>query len=83
MDNSYLSGAYDELWWEFELERLYHYYVVNAILPMSIIVVLGVMTLWLPEDERLAFGTTLLLTVMATTLFTAEKRPASRVDTWL
>lgn len=79
----YASGWYDEVWWRFELTRVYHYYVVNAILPMSIVVVLGVMTLWLPDDERLGFATTLLLTIMATTLFTAEKRPATQHDTWM
>merc|ERR1719506_2935337 len=62
----------------------------HAVMPMCMIVGLSLLTFWLPiqeqyagNGERISFSVTLLLTIMATTLFTAESRTHSYVTTWL
>lgn len=71
-------------------KRRPHYFVVNAIMPLALLMVLSAITPWLAFEtdhsgsgERLSFSLTLLLTVFATMLFTAEKRPMLGHDTWL
>jgi len=61
------------------------YYMTNAIMPMLVMEVMACLTIWIPVDagERLSYGITGLLTVMAIMLFLADRRPASATDTWL
>lgn len=72
------------------LNRLPSYHIKHAVVPLTMVVILGAFTFWLPiradssgSDERLGYTVTLLLTIIAIMLFTAEKRPAIAVTTWL
>merc|ERR1711908_54379 len=58
--------------------------MVNIVLPMCLVVGATSLTLWLPaSSDRIGYAATLLLTVYATMIFTAEMRPASNDETWL
>eukprot|EP00929_Paragymnodinium_shiwhaense_P047385 TRINITY_DN24036_c0_g1_i1.p1 TRINITY_DN24036_c0_g1~~TRINITY_DN24036_c0_g1_i1.p1 ORF type:complete len:396 (-),score=45.28 TRINITY_DN24036_c0_g1_i1:214-1401(-) len=72
------------------LDRMPNYYLLNAIMPMILMVFLSALTFWIPVNadysgsgERLAFSSTALLTIIAVVLFTASKRPESEETTWL
>ena len=72
------------------VQRNPHFVVYNAVLPMVVVVGLSVLAFWLPispdhagSGERIGYCVTLLLTILATTLFTAESRPKTSVETWL
>jgi hypothetical protein len=91
------SGAYESvqsswsvLTLEFKVQRNPHFIVYNAVLPMVVVVGLSVLAFWLPiipehagSGERIGYCVTLLLTILATSLFTAESRPKTSVETWL
>jgi len=83
----YTTGPTEEVHFSVTFRRYPHYVVVNAVLPMALVVILSSLTLWLPIEggsgERLGFSVTLLLTILAMALFTASLRPASREETWL
>mmetsp|Transcript_1201 Transcript_1201/g.2436 ORF Transcript_1201/g.2436 Transcript_1201/m.2436 type:complete len:550 (-) Transcript_1201:140-1789(-) len=66
-------------------KRYPQYYIINAIIPMMIMELMSLLTVWIPVEggERLSYGITGLLTIMAIALFLAEKRPAAAVETWL
>jgi hypothetical protein len=72
------------------LQRLPMYFVLNAVLPMWMMVILSNFAFWIPINpewagagERLSFAVTCLLTIVAVGLFTAEKRPLVSESTWL
>merc|ERR1719158_861647 len=68
------------------LRRYSHYYVSSIILPMLMMVLLSVGVFYIdpPGGERLGYNITLILTVMATSFFAAERLPKSGGgDTWL
>eukprot|EP00929_Paragymnodinium_shiwhaense_P118283 TRINITY_DN90218_c0_g1_i1.p1 TRINITY_DN90218_c0_g1~~TRINITY_DN90218_c0_g1_i1.p1 ORF type:complete len:535 (-),score=46.60 TRINITY_DN90218_c0_g1_i1:431-2035(-) len=72
------------------LDRMPNYYLLNAIMPMVLMVFLSALTFWIPVNpdysgsgERLAYSITSLLTIIAVVLFTATKRPESEETTWL
>jgi hypothetical protein len=83
--NEYNSGIYEEVHFTLGFKRYPHYFMVNIILPMLLIMVAASLTLLLPikngPGERMAFAATLCLTIMASMLFTAQLRPASNTDT--
>ncbi|CAK0824821.1 unnamed protein product [Prorocentrum cordatum] len=85
--NEYNTGVYEEVHFTLGFKRYPHYFMVNIILPMLLIMVAASLTLMLPiqdgPGERMAFAATLCLTIMATMLFTAQLRPASNTDTWM
>lgn len=72
------------------LSRLPAFYILNAILPMFMMVMLSTLTFWIPVNpdysgsgERLAYCITSLLTIVAIVLFTADRRPMIADNTWL
>jgi len=85
--NLYESGTTEEVRYSLCLARFPHTYIVSAVLPESLIILVSSLTYWVriaqKSTERLAFSATLLLTISAITLFTSEKRPASGMETWL
>merc|ERR1719491_1611020 len=75
---------------DYRLRRLPIYYLLNAILPMFMMVSLGTLAFWLPlnpeaagSGERLGYTITCLLTIVAIVFFTADKRPMVGETTWL
>lgn len=68
-----------------QLARHGHYYVVNMISPIMMLVMLTWFAMWIPmgASDRVACMFTLVLTVMATQSLNAEKRPATDRDMWL
>jgi hypothetical protein len=68
-----------------QIERHAHYYVVNIICPMIMLVMLTWFALWIPLGtiDRVAAMLTLVLTAIATQSINAEKRPATDKDMWL
>lgn len=72
------------------LRRLPMYYMVNAILPMLLMVILSSFAFWMPinpsmpgSGERMGYAITCLLTIVAVGLFTADKRPMVGETTWM
>lgn len=85
-----ISSKFSSLEMVIHARRLPHYYVSNAILPLLLLTTLSTLVAWLPVSsslagggERLGFALTLLLTVFATMLFTAGKRPNLGHAMWL
>lgn len=83
-------GSWSAICVTFELERLPLYYLSHSILPLMLLVCLTTATAWLAvkpdhsgSGERLSFTLTLLLTMFALMLFTADKRPMLGSDAWL
>lgn len=75
---------------QLQLVRLPGYHLSHSVMPLTMVLVLGALTFFLPlssdasgSGERLAFTVTLFLTIIAVMLFTAEKRPAIGKTTWL
>lgn len=75
---------------QLRLRRLPGYHVVHSVMPLTMVLVLGAFTFFLPMDsessgsgERLTYTVTLFLTIIAVMLFTAGKRPAIAETTWL
>jgi len=68
-----------------QITRHGHYYVVNFICPMLLMVMLSWISFWIPwaASDRIQFMVTVVLTVMAVNFITAEKRPAYKEDMWL
>merc|ERR1740138_1542265 len=68
-----------------EIARHGHYYVVNVICPILLIVLLTWFAFWVPmkETDRVSYMMTLVLTVMAIMAINAEKRPATDGNMWL
>lgn len=91
--NTYYGAAgsgYSEVVMTVRLTRCPMYYMLNAILPMFMMVVLSNFALWMPINpewagagERMSFSITCLLTIVAVGLFTADKRPMLKETTWL
>eukprot|EP00928_Gymnodinium_smaydae_P009557 TRINITY_DN13583_c0_g1_i5.p1 TRINITY_DN13583_c0_g1~~TRINITY_DN13583_c0_g1_i5.p1 ORF type:complete len:576 (+),score=59.60 TRINITY_DN13583_c0_g1_i5:71-1798(+) len=70
---------------DLQIARHAHYYVVNFICPMMLMVMLTWISFWIPANtsDRIQYMVTIVLTVMAVNFITAEKRPATDDDTWL
>jgi len=84
------SNAWSEVVMSVTLRRLPMYYVVNALLPMLMMVILSSFAFWMPinpampgSGERLGYSITCLLTIVAVGLFTADKRPMVGETTWM
>merc|ERR1740138_1383673 len=80
------SGAsWPQLTVNVEIARHGHYYVVNVICPILLIVLLTWFAFWVPmkETDRVSYMMTLVLTVMAIMAINAEKRPATDGNMWL
>jgi hypothetical protein len=67
------------------LRRFAHYYIVNFIIPLLCMILMAWITFWIPLEsmERIAYATTMLLSVIATNFITADKRPATSGSMWL
>lgn len=81
------TGIYEEVHVDMTFTRNSHYYIANAILPLSLLVVVSLLAMWLPVEggsgERIGFSVIIVLTVVATTFVTSGMRPATQEDTWL
>jgi len=84
------TDGWSEVIMTVNLKRLPMYYVVNAILPMLMTVILSSFAFWMPinpsmpgSGERLGYSITCLLTIVAVGLFTADKRPMVGETTWM
>lgn len=79
------TSGWPTLGFSISLQRFPQFYMTTVVVPLGLLVSLGCLTLWLPSEsgERVSFSVTMLLTVFATMLFTAESRPSVRQDTWL
>jgi len=84
------SQTWSVLHIDYRLRRLPIYYLLNAILPMFMMVTLGSLAFWIPlnteapgSGERLGYTITCLLTIVAIVFFTADKRPMVGETTWL
>lgn len=73
-----------------QLERFPAYPLIHTMVPTTLVMLLSSLTFFLPlaegytgSGERVGFAVTLLLTIIAIMLFTAEQRPAVRDTTWL
>jgi hypothetical protein len=79
------GGKWPRVTIKVEIARHAHYYVVNIVCPILLLVVVCWFTLWVPIGlaDRVAYMMTLVLTGMATTSMNAERRPATDTDTWL
>lgn len=82
--------TYSELEIIVYMRRLPMYFLINAILPMLMMVILSSIAFWIPVNpefagagERMSFAITCMLTIVAVDLFTADKRPMLAETTWL
>jgi len=68
-----------------QITRHGHYYVVNYICPIMLMVMLTWVSFWIPlqVSDRVSYTVTVVLTVMAVNFITADKRPATDTDMWL
>lgn len=79
-------NVFPQIIYTLTLQRYSHYYVSSIILPMLMMVLLSVGVFYIdpPGGERLGYNITLILTVMATSFFAADRLPKSGGgDTWL
>merc|ERR1719235_1254101 len=79
-------NVFPQIIYTLTLKRYSHYYVSSIILPMLMMVILSVGVFYIdpPGGERIGYNITLILTVMATSFFAAERLPKSGGgDTWL
>jgi hypothetical protein len=69
----------------YKIARHGHYYVVNFICPILLMLMLTWISFWITKaaSDRIMFMVTIVLTVMAVNFITAEKRPATDTDMWL
>lgn len=79
------GAAWPQMVVNVQIARHGHYYVVNVICPILLIVLLTWFAFWVPmrETDRVSYMMTLVLTVMAIMAINAEKRPATDGNMWL
>lgn len=80
------QNVFPQIIYTLKMKRYSHYYVSSIILPILMMVMLSVGVFYIdpPGGERLGYNITLILTVMATSFFAAERLPKSGGgDTWL
>eukprot|EP00747_Dinoflagellata_sp_TGD_P168565 gnl/TRDRNA2_/TRDRNA2_195239_c0_seq1.p1 gnl/TRDRNA2_/TRDRNA2_195239_c0~~gnl/TRDRNA2_/TRDRNA2_195239_c0_seq1.p1 ORF type:complete len:647 (-),score=80.72 gnl/TRDRNA2_/TRDRNA2_195239_c0_seq1:120-1961(-) len=81
-----MAGAqFDEATINMVINRHGHYYVINFICPMILMLWLSWMSMILPvkASDRVTYMVTIVLTVMAVNFITAERLPATNSDMWL
>lgn len=78
------SQLEDEVEYTLRLKRHEEFYVMNIVLPLHVICFLSVGTLYVPQGtSRIAFGATMILTIMSVTFFSAQYLPRTGGSTWL